>query len=183
MAITKENKEKPVKAKSTVKKTKTKTSTKSDSSELLKNLTEIKEKISLILDPSIDKLDESIKVQEGRVLSIIDEIVNNRISVIIHPMLEMLFKIEKECLNKKANTKLLTQLKDYIINILQSIGIEEFTADCNDFYSPMLHEIVQEINDNTKEDMVIIEVKRNGFKLSNGRIIAKPLVVINRISN
>ena len=65
--------------------------------------------------------------------------------------------------------------------VLYTYGLEEFSPEDNINFNPDIHNAVAIQNNEDKEDNVILEVSRNGYKY-RGKILRHADVVVNKIN-
>lgn len=80
--------------------------------------------------------------------------------------------------NLEAVSKGITIVHEQMLDILQSIGVEQINA-LNQKFDPSEHEAFMRKSDPEKEQDIILEVFQKGYKL-NGRVIRPSKVVVNK---
>ncbi|BDC35844.1 MAG: nucleotide exchange factor GrpE [Candidatus Methanoliparum thermophilum] len=114
------------------------------------------------------KVDDYRKVAaESLVLELID----------VHENLE---KCIKDWINTKEEERLkgIKLIYDQLSKILESYGVTEIEC-IGQKYDPFIHEVASVIEDDQKEEDIIVDIVRKGYKL-NSKVIRYPLVVVSK---
>lgn len=91
------------------------------------------------------------------------------------------FKEAKKSINDDAVKKGVEMIEDKILQALESLGVTKIPA-IGEVYDPYLHEAIMTMQDESKENDIILEEYQGGYKFKD-RVIRHSKVIVNKKEN